>query len=277
MAVQLEIQDGVPNWWLSPNIWTTADNNPSPSPSIQPLVGHSYNVWARVRNNGSSPVKDAQVYFYWANPGVGFDRNSATLIGSSNVPFIAPGQTIDVKCTTLWTPIVENGGHECLLVEVFHPSADPLPATVTFNTPTDRHVAQRNLCVIIVKKITFVEIMATNRSHKEHAFRIYSKPGKLEELKPLEKHFSSIKIPFQAKGKIEHAGFVMGHNPNQQTRTAAKPVIESFPVKGNATKSLSFVGQLNGEAALVHILQEIDGKIIGGLSILMLSEKVNQS
>lgn len=33
-----------------------------------------------------------------------------------------------------------------------------------------------------------VEIMVTNRSHKEHAFRIYSKPGKLEELKPLEKH-----------------------------------------------------------------------------------------
>lgn len=58
----------------------------------------------------------------------------------------------------------------------------------------------------------------------------------------------------------------MGHNPNQQTRTVAKPAIESFPVKGNATKSLSFVGQLNGEAALVHILQEIDGKIIGGLS-----------
>lgn len=29
MAVELEIQDGVPNWWLSPDIWTTSGNNPS--------------------------------------------------------------------------------------------------------------------------------------------------------------------------------------------------------------------------------------------------------
>lgn len=46
MTVQLEIRDGaLPNWWLSPNIWTTFANDPSLP--TQPIKGSLYYVWVQ--------------------------------------------------------------------------------------------------------------------------------------------------------------------------------------------------------------------------------------
>jgi hypothetical protein len=278
MAVELEIQDGIPHWYLSPNIWTVPGDNPEGPPG-QPVVGDPCFMWAKVRNNGSTFVNNAKVRFYWANPAVGFDRNTANFIGSSNVS-LAASETRDVLCLTPWIPVYVNEGHECILAEVFHPIADPLPASSVFNVPTDRHVAQRNLQ--IVKALKSMEMMFSvnfsicNSSRNDRVFRIYSKPGHLEELKLLEKQFIPIKIPFQAKGTIEHAGFVTRPCPDQQTIMTAKPIVERFPVKGNVCSGLSFVGKLRGDAALIHILQEINGKIIGGLGVLILSEEIYQ-
>lgn len=274
MAVELEIQDGAPHWYLSPNIWTVPGDDPEGPPGI-PIVGNTCFMWAKVRNNGSTPVNNAQVRFYWANPSVGFDRNTANFIGSSNVS-LASSETRDVLCLTPWVPVYVNNGHECVLAEVFHSIADPLPISPVFNVPTDRHVAQRNLDVVIAFKSMDMMFSASfsvcNSSRQDRVFRIYSKPGQLEELKSLERYFSPMKIPFQAKGTIEHAGFVTRPCPDQHAIKEAKASIERFPLKGNVCNGLSFVGQLRGDAALVHILQEADGKIVGGLSILVLNE-----
>jgi|ERR1043165_11867 hypothetical protein len=278
MAVELEIQDGIPHWYLSPNIWTVPGDNPEGPPG-QPVVGDMCFMWAKVRNNGASFVNNAQVRFYWANPAVGFDRNTANFIGSSNVS-LAASEVRDVLCLIPWVPVYVNNGHECVLAEVFHPIADPLPVSPVFNVPTDRHVAQRNLTVVTALKsmemMFSVNFSICNSSRKDRVFRIYSKPGQLEELNPLEKHFSPMKIPFQAKGTVEHAGFVMRPCPDKAAIQGAKPIVERFPVKGNVCSGLNFVGQLRGDAALVHILQEVDGKIIGGLGILILSEAIHQ-
>src|SRR6478609_3668838 len=137
MSVVLEIEDGNPYWYLSPDIWTVPGNDPEGAPG-QPIVGTNCFLWARVHNTGSTAVQDATVRFYWANPSVGFDRSSASAIGFSFVSLEA-GETQDVLCLTPWIPAYVNGGHECVLAEVFHDS-DPLPAGLAFNVPTDRHV-----------------------------------------------------------------------------------------------------------------------------------------
>lgn len=272
MSVQLEIQDGSP-WYLSPNIWTVPGSDPEGAPGT-PIVGQPCYMWARVRNSGSTAVSNAQVKFYWANPSVGFDRNTANYIGASNVT-LNSGETRDVLCLTPWLPVFVNDGHECVLAEAFHTTADPLPASPDFNVPNDRHVAQRNLDVALAFKAKNMMFSASfsvcNSSRQARTFRVYAKPGRVEELRPLAKHYGRGELPLQAKGKAENIGFVNRPCPNEQEMAKAKPEVERFEVAGNACSGLSLVGQLQGEAALVHVIQEVDGKEVGGLSVLVLN------
>jgi hypothetical protein len=233
-------------------------------------------MWARVRNNGSTPVTNAQVCFYWADPSVGFDRTTANFIGSSNVS-LASGETRDVLCLTPWVPVYVNGGHECVLAEAFHPTADPLPATPVFNVPTDRHVAQRNLSVVYALKMKNMMFSANfsicNPQRKDRTFRITAKQGRIGEMKALMAHSGRAKLPLDVKGAIKDAGFVMQPCPDEREMKDAMPVVERFTVKANTCAGMTVVGHLEGEAALLHIIQEADGKEIGGLSVLVLSEK----
>src|SRR6266436_6538005 len=185
MSVLLEIHDGSP-WWLSLDIWTVPGNDPQGAPGL-PIVGQPCYLWARVTNNGSDAVADATVRFYWANPSVGFDRNTANHIGNANVALKA-GETQDVLCLIPWMPTFVNGGHECVLAEAFHQTLDTLPATPDFNVPTDRHVAQRNLSVLMMSmhiahfSLPF-EIVNTQRLAR--SFSIKAELGTVEELRPI--------------------------------------------------------------------------------------------
>lgn len=274
MAVALEIEDGSP-WYLSPNIWTVPGNDPEGDPGM-PVAGTPCFMWAHVRNNGSTPVNNAQVRFYWANPSVGFDRTTANHIGTSNIS-LAAGEERDVLCLTPWVPVYLNQGHECVLAEAFHTTEDPLPSSPVFNVSTDRHVAQRNLSVVRTtgsRKMMFsVSFSICNNSRKEQTFRIYSKQGKLAELLPLKKTLGNIKLPSQAKGTIEQLGFVFRPCPTEEEQKKAVPVIEKLNVKGQICTGATVIGKLVGDAALVHIIQEVNGKEVGGLSILVLNEK----
>jgi hypothetical protein len=271
MSIQLEIQDGSP-WYLSPDIWTVPGSDPTGAPGT-PIVGEPCYMWARVHNNGSTQANNAQVRFYWANPSVGFDRNTANLIGTANVS-LAPGEVREVLCLTPWVPVYVNGGHECVLAEAFHPTGDPLPASPVFNVPTDRHVAQRNLSVVYAFKLNGGMFSASfsvcNSSRKDQTFRIFAKPGRLEELKPLVKQLGR-DVPLQAAGELKNVGFAMDPCPDERAMKEAVPVIERFTVKGKVCSGLTLVGQLEGDAALIHVIQEADGKEVGGLSVLVLN------
>lgn len=270
MSVQLEIQDGSP-WYLSPSIWTVPGSDPTGAPG-QPIVGETCYMWARVQNNGSTSVNNAQVRFYWANPSVGFDRNTANFIGSSNVSLTA-GETRDVLCLTPWVPVYVNDGHECVLAEAFHATADPLPASPAFNVPTDRHVAQRNLSVVMAAKMMFsMSFSVCNSLRKEQTFRVFARPGRIEELKPLVEHYQRNKLPLDAIGKVKNLGFVTAPCPDEQQRKEATPEIKGLRVKPKVCSGLTLVGQLEGDAALVHVIQEVDGKEVGGLSVLVLNK-----
>jgi hypothetical protein len=268
MSVELEIVDGSPHWWASPNIWVVP-GDPSGAPGM-PVVGEDCFLYARVTNNGTTAVQNATVRFYWANPSVGFDRTTANHIGDANVSLDA-GETQDVLCLIPWVPIFVNGGHECVLAEAFHSTDDPLPMTPAFNVPTDRHVAQRNLSVVMMmkaQKMFHLSFEVCNTGREARTFQINTIPGRIEELKELLPTLGR-SFPKLGKGEIKNVGFVAKPCPDEDDHKHAKPVVERFEVRPETCLGLSVMGELEGEAALLHVVQTADGKEVGGLSVLV--------
>ena len=269
MAVELEIRDGDP-WWLSPDIWTVPGDNPEGPPGT-PIAGEPCYLWARVRNRGSSSVTNAQVRFYWANPSLGFDRNTATPVGTSNVN-LASDESADVLCLTPWVPIYVNEGHECVLAEAFHPSLDPLPATLEFNVPTDRHVAQRNLSVALAAHRGFFRyaFVMYNTTRVEERFQIRAYQSSLDEIEPLAQQMR-LDLP-QGKGKLVEVGFVDVLCPTEEVLEGREHDAMEVSIPGNGSRSSTLVGRVEGEGALVHVVQLRGDQRVGGLSILVLAE-----
>jgi hypothetical protein len=269
MAVTLEIEDGDP-WYLSPNVWVVPGDNPEGSPGI-PIAGKTSYLWARVRNSGQDRVSNATVRFYWANPAVGFDRTTATLVGTAFVT-LDGGQTADVLCLTPWVPVYVNQGHECILAEAFHPSLDPLPGTLAFDVPTDRHVAQRNLSVLKLSERSFsFAFEIHNPARQARTFTLNATeadPGQLERLVPLLGR--DFKLPGK-RGRLQRLGFVQELCPDARAIEGATPRVEKLQLASGERTGYSLVGVLEGGSALVHVIQEVDGNVVGGLSVLALA------
>jgi hypothetical protein len=272
MAVELEIRDGDP-WWLSPDIWAVPGDDPEGAPGV-PIVDRPCFLHARVRNRGKSSVADATVRFYWANPALGPDRNTATLVGTSFVS-LTPGQDADVLCLTPWSPIFVNGGHECLIAEAFEPSADPLPSVPDFNVPTDRHVAQRNISVVIAaqKRLFHMSFEVHNPSRRKRRFTVRAKEGDRGQVERLLPALSpQVKLP-KGWGRVTRAGFLRTPCPDEGQIDGAPQQIDGLDASPGQRQGVTLAGRLEGGAALLHVLQEIDGKTVGGLSVLVLAKE----
>lgn len=168
MSTILEIRDGDPYWWNSPDIWVIPGNDPNGPPG-QPIAGEPAFLWGRVRNTGDQTASGARVDFYWSNPATGVLRSNSTLIGSAFVDLNA-GETKEVLCVIPWIPEIVNNGHECVVAEVIHPG-DPLPTPLPdeFDPPTYHQIAQKNLTVLAMKKsmmVMAVQVAAPIRKEK---------------------------------------------------------------------------------------------------------------
>ncbi len=270
MAVQLEIRDGNP-WWLSPDIWTVPGTDPEGTPGV-PIAGQPCYLWARVRNNGQDSVQNARVNFYWANPAVGFDRSTATLVGTSFVTLNGDEQS-EVLCLNPWVPIFVNEGHECVLAEAFHPTLDPLPNVPAFNVPTDRHVAQRNLHVVVAMKSLFhLAFEIHNPSRREREFTISVQHGKVEEAKPLMSTLGTRNKAPEHEGKLGEIGFVHAACPSADTLNGQLPHSEKMTLRPGERAGLSLVGRVEGGGALLHVVQHDGNNLVGGLSVLVRAE-----
>lgn len=263
MAIQLEIQDGNP-WYLSPNIWVI--DNPGNTASVAPVVGQQHFLMAKVQNNGSTPVTNATVNFYWANPSIGVNRNTATLIGQS---FISLGSNDeqDVLCLTPWVPEFVNGGHECLVAEVFHPS-DPVPATPQFNVPTDRHVAQKNLTVYETPPTGFFHFRFENHNGQKDRrnLEIVVKQVPIREFKHLvpKKH---LKLK---EGELKTLQFTNSICPPEKKIKGITNILETT-IDGFSKDFRSISGEISGEAVLLFITQRDRKQETGGLGLLIIN------
>lgn len=141
-------------FWESPDIWT-APGGPTVSPAIPPnhggqvTAGQPSTVYAHVWNLGFAPLAGIRVEFYWFNPSLGINGSHANLIGMARCDLAARGMVGShklVKCPTAWVPVMENGGHECLVVRASG-IGDPI-GNNEWTPYKNRHVAQRNVSVI---------------------------------------------------------------------------------------------------------------------------------
>ena len=112
-------------------------------------VGQPNTVYAHVWNLGRAPLTGVVVSFYWFNPSLAIDGAHAHLIGQTRVdlgPRNSPLCHKLVKCPKAWVPVMENGGHECLVVKVW--GFGDAVADTQWSPWLDRHVAQRNVSVV---------------------------------------------------------------------------------------------------------------------------------
>ncbi len=271
MAIELEIRDGEP-WWLSPDIWVVPGADPEGPPGL-PIVGTPAFLWASVRNNGSSSVQDAQVRFYWADPSTGFDRNTAHQVGTSFISLSA-GQVGETLCLQPWIPEFVNNGHECVLAEVFHVSGDPLPPTITFDVSTDRHVAQRNLAVVVAARNGFFRFnfRVFNVARIERTFSLALELGEMQHLKPLSKTLGMDLGSIDLRGKLTRAAIVEDRcaNEDQIENTNELEAGLEMMIAAYGKTDQTLVGTVEGGSVLIHLIQRDGKRTIGGTSVLVL-------
>lgn len=138
MSGPLYIQQGSPNWWLSPALWVTAQGDPSTGAHVaNPIAGHNYTVWVEVQNFFPDPVTTGwNLFVCWGIPFTGampsvnigqILNGSMTSAGPQGAPITVtvPGGTatdpgiVTLQAATTWTPSFENNGHECLVAAVY--------------------------------------------------------------------------------------------------------------------------------------------------------------
>ena len=138
-------------FWESPDIRVYQGDVHDPSsatPVLHPKPGVPHTLFVHVWNLGRLPALGVSVRAWWANPSFSFDSSSPEpphYLGGTRVNLgdrSSPDCHALVRIEGLWTPVVENGGHECLLAVATH-VMDPAPGG--FAASTDRHVGQRNV------------------------------------------------------------------------------------------------------------------------------------
>ena len=180
----------------------------APSALTSRYPGENNTVFARVNNYGTQDGTGVLVKFYWANPSLAITESSATLIGigHANVP---SGWSVDVQCPTPWIPVVENGGHECLIAEAFILAKDQL--TSPMDPLDDRHVGQKNEQLVMLKKGErfTTKVQAINITDKAREIKFDVQTLHAEAMHPLLK-VRSANLPGGVK--TSHADLSLGIN-----------------------------------------------------------------
>lgn len=274
MGVQLLIRDGTPNWWESPDIWVVPGTDPS-GPAGTPVAGQTAYLWATVTNQGDTDVTQAQVDFWVANPSMQIRKSTSNHIGTAYVD-VAAGTSQDVLCLVPWNVTVINGGHECVVVEVSSP-ADPLsppPADPdVLDAPTYRQIAQRNLSVAAMagqaRREIILSIHAGMRADKTADVKV-DVGGELPPniLKSLGLHAS------RNTGAKRIGAVLSGHSLCGSPTSEREQRMNVRIARGTAVPvylNIETSGRLAPEEyALVRVVESERGRVIGGLSVVVI-------
>ena len=274
MAVQLEIRDGSPHWYLSPDIWVVPGADPAGAPG-PPIAGQTAYLWARVSNSGSTAANGVRVDFYWANPALQVTRSNATLVGSAFADVPAQGAQ-DALCLVPWVPVVVNDGHECLVAVANH-SSDPLPNPLhdAFDPPAYRQVAQKNLTVFVASlhpMMLTLTVSGLQRSDKavvlsveiggELDARTLAGLG-LRPMRPAPEHAveAGLSLDRRCVGEKDPIGSAKLEVAVRRGRST--PVYAAVRAKPLA----------RDEYTLVRIVERSEGKELGGLALVVVSQQ----
>jgi hypothetical protein len=272
MGVELFIHDGTP-WYLSPDVWVVPGSDPFASPG-QPIAGQRAFLWARVRNDGSTPVTNASVRLSWAIPTSSIRRQDAHQIGVSAVA-LEPEETKEVLCLTPWIAPDVNNGHVCLLVEAFAP-ADSLDERLPLDPIGDRRVAQRNITVLRVAP----HIQRFHQSFLAGAGRGAPTTVVVRRRSPEELTPELLRGLGLGPGPPPQAdvGVRVGVGPHRPGEPVEPTGEERFELDGDGVpRPLALVAELDrpldeGSAVLL-VAEEVEGpdeQVVGGVALLAL-------
>jgi hypothetical protein len=276
----LVIDHGNP-WWLSQSVWVALATTPGEGPPGEqnPVVGEQYLATATVNSLAATGVQNGTVYFFWADPSLSITTMNAHAIGSSPVTVNA-GSSAPAQCTTPWVPsLLPNGsGHECLVAAVVEDTAPgqvgPPPANL--NGDTDPTVGQHNLGVVTMsphQQGQFIyPFQIFNGERVERAFEIVAEPAPLEEARPFLRGLPGGEGILKEPGKLGRFGIVTKPRPAPEECERPERSVPDLKLGPHEKTWFSVVGALEGGAALIHVTQRLDGRVIGGLSVLVVPE-----
>lgn len=274
MTTALEIRDGSPHWWLSPDIWVVPGNDPNSAPGI-PTAGSSTFVWARVHNIGDMPVLGARVDFWWADPSAQILRSNAHPIGTAFAD-ISPGGQQEVLCLAPWAVQLVNGGHECLMASVSYPgSSVPTPPPDDFGPTLFREVAQRNIDIIVPDMMAMprmIAIGATKRRAK--AITISTEAGGQLDRATLAS------VGLDRLRPAGNARIAVRLSETNSCKPIGEPKI-AVKLEPGVRKAVFAHVEAEGigpdEYGLVHILEHEDRQLLGGCSFVILGKDHERS
>lgn len=272
MAAHLEIEDGNPVW-LSPDIWVVPGQDPEASTG-SPIRGQSNFVWVRVHNKGSIDFENVRVSTFWADPSTTVLRSTATPIGYAFVD-LAVGETKDVLVLTPWVPMPGQPAHVCLLAEAIHP-ADPLPSPPPdeFQVAQQRQVAQRNVTVVNLVVGGMVILPLTFGAPQRSSGRRINLQI-MEDQEGVSRQLLDslgIRDMVPARGGLVQVQFVASERCESQD---GSPSIEINLNPGELTATyiqISAKEAFDGYAT-IHVVQELEGKMIGGVTYVVISNR----
>lgn len=279
MSVQLVIRDGSPDWYLSPDIWVVPGSDPDGLPG-GPIAGQTAYLWAHVANTGSTDANSVRVDFYWANPALQVTRSNATLVGSANADVPAGGAQ-DALCLVPWTPVIVNGGHECLVAVANH-SGDPLPSPLpdAFDPPTYPQVAQRNLTVLVASMLraAMFTLTVSGLQRVDKTVVVTAEVGGqldaatlaglgLSGLRPAKE--SAVEVGLNHQGYCIGAKDPIGTNKLELRvpRGTSAPVYAAV-----RTRNLA-----QDEYQLIQVVERSKEKVLGGFALVVISENAERA
>lgn len=284
----LVIDHGNP-WWLSPNVWAVPTSNPNePSPGeVSPVVTSQYFLVANVRNTSASEVQNAEVYFWWADPSLGIITSAnAHLVGTSSVTVLGNSSNTSLELG-VWIPSFVNNGHECLIAAVVEGGGPPPGVLDGANDPT---VAQHNIGVVNMSghmegRFSY-PFQVCNPFRVQQRFTVHAEGAPLEQATPFlaalrdrtrapshRSRLASERASGTSGGRVGRLGFVHPPCPHPRDFDHPRPVLEDIRLEPHACTGFTLVGVVEEGDALIHVTQRLGDRIVGGLSVLVLSQK----
>ena len=277
MSVQLLIRDGNPYWYLSPDIWVVPGSDPSGPPG-NPIAGQTAYLWAHVSNTGDIAANSVRMDFYWANPTLQVTRSNATFVGSAYADVPAGGAQ-DVLCLVPWTPVIVNGGHECL-VSVANHAGDPLPNPVpdAFDPPTYPQVAQKNLTVLVASmRAAMLTLTVSGLERVDKSVIVTTEVG--GELDAITLARLGLHGLRPAKDLAVDVGLDSEQRCVGDKDLIGKGKLELHIPRGTSAAVFVTVRAKHlakNEYQLLQIVERAKDKILGGLGLVLVSEKTER-
>jgi hypothetical protein len=302
MSGPLYIQQGPSNaWWLSPAIWVTAQGDPSTGPHVaNPIVGHHYTVWVEVQNFYPDAVTGGwDLFVCWGVPFTGtlpsvnigqILNGSMTSAGPQGAPITVtvPGGTltspgvVTLQAATTWTPTFENGGHECMLAAVYNEQAVGGLATsilldgdATWNQ--NYSIAQYNFANVEMPGGKIVHFpypfLVCNAADEEREFLVEAWQAPLKQIAQFLPGVRDGRTVMERPGKLNHLGIVASAKADPPEPGKARPTMPSVKVPRRSTRPFTLGISLEKGNALIHVTQSLDGRLVGGLSVLAMAKE----